>query len=93
MNTLLCSLTEILAVLRSSRCSLTCVPELTFAHVFGEYGSVALQLCDNSEVDFDVISSAADAPAEIHLHAAHASADRLQPIVCASFPRDLSVMT
>lgn len=68
-----------------TRCTLTCVPELTLAHVLGEHGREALQLGDDSQVKFDVISPAADAPAEVHLHCARASSD-LQRI-CASFPR------
>lgn len=47
--------------------------------MFGEYGGVALQLCDNSEVDFDVISSAADTAAEVRLHAARAPAESAHP--------------
>lgn len=68
-----------------TRCTLTCVPELTLAHVLSEHGREALQLGDDSQVKFDVVSPAADAPAEIHLHSARASSD-LQRI-CTSFPR------
>lgn len=48
---------------------LTCVAELPAAHVLGQHGSVAPQLRDEPPVDVDVISAAADTPAEIHLHA------------------------
>lgn len=70
-----------------TRSTLTCVPELTFADVLGEHGGVALQLGDDPQVKVNVISASADAPAEVHLHAAHVSP------TCASFPRYVGVMT
>lgn len=63
-----------------TRWTLTCVPELALAHVLGEHGREALQLGDDSQVKFDVISPAADAPAEVHLHSD-------LPRICAPFPR------
>lgn len=60
--------------------------------MFGEDGSEALQLCDNSQVDFHVISPAADTPAEIYLHAAHATAECLR-VFPARLQRDDVAMT